>query len=131
MRPGISRIGDEEAALNHEFLLFASQLTGDLRKDKSRCDCANQSNPEPLKELKKMAITPMVIGISLADDDIKSGKMIDQCKLCISKSGTKRWVGTPDTLRVAQNKKWKTAAGNSIANHINFASTRNPQNLFV
>jgi hypothetical protein len=28
VRPGISQVGDEEAAFNHESLLFASQLTG-------------------------------------------------------------------------------------------------------
>jgi hypothetical protein len=41
------------------------------------------------------------------------------------------WIRRPDARRVAQNRKWKTAAGNSIANHINFALMRNPQDLLM
>jgi hypothetical protein len=37
---------------------------------KSRCDSANQSRPEPLRELKKMSIRPTAIEIGLADDGI-------------------------------------------------------------
>jgi hypothetical protein len=99
---------------------------GDSSSYKSRCDSANQPSPELLRELKKMAIRP-----SLADSGIKSGKMIDRCKSCISKSGTKTWIGTPDALRVAQKRKWKTAAGNFTANHIKFSLTRNPQDLLM
>jgi hypothetical protein len=73
----------------------------------------------------------MAIGIISADYDITSGKMIDRCKSCTGKSGKKTWIGTLDALRVAQNRKWKTAAGNSMANHINFALTKNPQDLLV
>jgi hypothetical protein len=56
------------------------------------------------------------MAISLADDDIKSGKMIGQCKSCTSKSRIKTWIETPDALRVAQNKKWKTAP--NVAAHL-------------
>jgi hypothetical protein len=55
-------------------------------------------------------IEKMAIGIILADDDIKSRKMIDWCKSCTWKSGTRTWIRTPDALRVARNRKWKTAA---------------------
>jgi hypothetical protein len=78
-------------------------------EDKFHCDSANHSSPDPLKDLKKMSIRPTAIGVSLADEDIKSGKMIHRCESSIWKSVTKTWIGPPNAMRVAEN--WEVEDG--------------------